>query len=70
MERALDLSVWRPGFQLWLGEHLILVQSAIIIYKDITRVYVPTNYAREGWGTETSVILISPRCPSFLSMGV
>lgn len=45
MERALDLSVWRPGFQLWLGEHLILVQSSIIVYKDITRVYVPMNYA-------------------------
>lgn len=45
MESALDLSVWRPGFQLWLGEHLILVASAIIAYKDITPVNVLTNYA-------------------------
>lgn len=45
MERLLDLSVWRPGFRLWLGEHLILVASAIIAYEGITAVYVLTNYA-------------------------
>lgn len=35
----------------------MLVESALIIYKNITPVYDTAGYAQEGWGTEKSINL-------------